>query len=111
MHYIYITVPSYLWPISEGCLYCILKGTVHLIRGCKWKCCYTLHVMELSVELVALPPGETAVNAVIESLFAGKHVALKDSFERDFFAAPLDYLIIHLQQKTNNKKNTQTCRH
>lgn len=61
--------------------------------------CDTLHVVELRGKLVALPPGETAVNAVMECLFAGDYIALKDPFERDFFAAPPNYLIIHLQEK------------
>lgn len=43
--------------------------------------CYTLHVMELSGKLVALLPGETAVNTVVEGLFAGSYIALKDPFE------------------------------
>lgn len=55
--------------------------------------------MEFRGKQVALPPGETAVNTVVECFFAGDHKAPKDPFERDFFAAPLNDLIIHLQQE------------
>lgn len=74
--------------------------------GC-WSC-DTLRVMELSGKEVALPPGETAVNTVLECLFAGDHITLKKPFERDFFDAPPDDLTIHLQQEKQKNKQTQT---
>lgn len=47
---------------------------------------------------VEVLPGQAALDAVIEVLFAGDHITLEDLVQRDFSAAQPDDFITHLQK-------------
>lgn len=66
----------------------------------------TVLVVKLGGVQVQLLPHQTALDTIIQNLFAGDHVTLEDPVQRDLCTSQTDDLITHLP-----KRKKTVCEH